>query len=93
MVNLDLIDTRELVFNRVLDGHELTIGFVQRMERGVQRRCFSRARRPGYQDHARGLFQQPFPGLLVLGAKAQLAKAEFQAFLVQDTHDDARPVV
>src|SRR5262249_38534418 len=53
-INMNLIDTREVKFYRILGGRNVRGDLVQFGESRVQGRGFARPRRPGNQHHSIG---------------------------------------
>jgi hypothetical protein len=72
-----LLNSRQLIFDRVLDRHQFEFRRIQSGERGVQRCGFAAAGRPGHQNHAylidRERWQRDKPLLI--------ERADLQAFL------------
>ena len=72
-----LLNSRQLIFDRVLDRHQFEFRRIQSGERGVQRCGFAAAGRPGHQNHAylidRERWQRDKPLLI--------ERADLEAFL------------
>jgi hypothetical protein len=51
-LHLDLVDTLELVFDRILDREQLLLGPVEAEQPGVERRGLAAAGRAGHQEDA-----------------------------------------
>src|SRR5512133_358205 len=52
VVDINLIDTLNVVFNRILSGHDIDICFVKCTECAIQRRCFSATCWSCYKQHS-----------------------------------------
>ena len=70
-VHLNLIDTRHLVFHRILHRNDLTIRAVDMIEAGIQRRRFSRSRGTCHQNNSIWQSNQTFKLLLVIGEETK----------------------
>ena len=56
-LGLNLVDAFQLVFDRILDSNDFTVGRIDLVQRGLQRRTFATAGRTGNEDDAMGRFQ------------------------------------
>src|SRR3989344_1279264 len=86
--NLRLIHARHPVFDRVFDRGNIYSGHVKYGQDRIERRCFSRARWTGSQDHADRffyIFMQKFKRLPV---KAEVLKPESFGVFRKEPHYD-----
>ena len=82
LFHLHLIDALQLEFDRVLGGHDVSVGLIQARNRGVQRVGFSRTSWSGHQHHAVGLQDSLLELNQRLGFETQLGHVQPQVFLV-----------
>ena len=88
LVDLHLVDTAHLVFDRVFDGDELLVGRVDLAEAGVESSGLAGAGRAGHEHDAVRQLDEALEGSLVVGEEAELRQAEREVRLVEHTHDD-----
>ena len=89
MAHLSLVDTRQVVLNRVLGGDDLHIRLVEILQRRVERCRLSGSGRPRHQEDAVGALDDLIEALVFRFVEAQLLKVHQALLLVEDTHDDA----
>ena len=70
-VDLDLVDARQLVLDRVLDRDDVDLGAVVLGEQRVERRALARPGRPRHEDHALRLGDGALEHLLLLRRQAE----------------------
>ena len=75
LVDLDLVDRREDVLDRVLDRHDVAVGVVDLGERGVERRGLAAAGRAGADHHAERRAHDPRERSRVSSRHAELVRA------------------
>ena len=73
MLNLDLIDPRQVVFDRVLGRDDFPVWAVQVVQGGVKRRGLSRTGRAGHQDDSIGTADQSLKDVERLFRETQAA--------------------
>ncbi len=81
--NLHLADAGQLIFNRVLHGHDVLDRRVDAVQTRVQCRALARSRRAGHKNHTVRAIDHPVENLLVLFPEAQLLKRQDAAAFVQ----------
>ena len=96
-IGLGLGDTRQAIFDRVLDGEDLALAVRQPLEEGIKRRRLARAGGTGDQDQPVRRPQHGLDGLAHRGGQAQMLQltqaglrvqqAQHQAFAVLARHD------
>ena len=86
---MNLVDALELVFDRILDGNDLAVGCVDLVQRGVERGAFAAARWASDENDAVRRFQNIEEALERIALEAEGIEVEFDAFLVQQSDDDA----
>ena len=92
-LRLGLIDTRELVFDRVFDREDLAGRLVENRQDGGKRRGLAAAGRSGDHDHAVRQRQER-PQLLFVGRReAELLDRQQAAVLGQEADDGGFPVL
>src|SRR5580704_15823876 len=87
-MDLHLVDTLNVVLDGVFDRHDLRLGVVDRVQRCVQRRRFTRTGRARYQEHTVGKLNQLLPDIEQIDVKSKLIEFDHDALAVENTHDD-----
>ena len=93
MLNFDLVNPREVVFDRVFGGDDFARRRVEFVERGVEGGRFPGTGRPGNENNAVRADDQLLEAFVVAFAKAELNEANANVVLVQNTHNDRLAVV
>ena len=91
--DLHLVDAGQHVFHRVLDRDDFAVGTIDEVEAGIKGRGLAGTGRAGHEQNAVGQTNHALERLLVVREKSQFRQTEPQAFLVENTHDDAFAVV
>ena len=76
-VHLNLINTFQLVLNRILHRDDLPVRFVNVVETGIKRGRLAGTCRPGHQQDAVRQLNQILKRLLVICEESQLTKTKF----------------
>ena len=84
VVDLDLVDAFEVVFDRILGGHDVVVRRVDRRDRRVERRRLAGACRAGDQHHAVRLVDRVTELLVAPRVEAELGHVELQRLFVED---------
>ena len=87
-MDLDLVNAREHVLDRVFDGDDLAVRAVNIVETAVKRGRLTRTCRASDQEDAVGQGDHPLEIGLIVGHEPQFGQAQPEAGLVQNTHDD-----
>ncbi len=88
LVDVDLVDARQIDFGRVLGRGDVDAGFVEEVQEGVERDGLSRTGRASHQYHAVGALDGVEQQCLLLGLVAERINAELRLAAVKNTHDD-----
>ena len=91
LVYLHLYDTRQFVFDRVLDRHDVDAALLDRTEARVERRRLARSRRPGNQDDAFAQVEQEAQALFLAFRHPETVHGEDGGAAVENTDDDLFP--
>ena len=78
-IHLHLIDPRHLILDRLLDGDDFTVGFIDAIETSIKRGRFAGAGGPGHQQNAIRQSEQTLEGFLVVRKKSKLWQSKLQA--------------
>ena len=89
VADLDLRRARELVLHGVLDGHDVPLLRVDRVERRVERGGLARAGRPGDDDQPVRALDRLLEFLERLGLEPELGQVGLEGPLVEDPEHDA----
>ena len=87
-----MADSCELVFDGVFDGEDVFVGGIDAIEASVERRRFSRSRRPCDEDDAVRLCDRMGNDAIMPFVEAQIFEIEQNRLLIEDTHGDALAV-
>src|SRR5262249_53158828 len=87
MFHLDLINSRQVVFDGILRGDDLPIRPIQLVQGRVQGRRLSRAGRSGYQEDAVGPLDDVLEAPVIVFREAQILNAHLYTTAVQNAHD------
>src|SRR5664280_709426 len=87
-VDLHLVDSVHLVFDRVLDRDDVLTGRIQTVERGVEGRRLAGAGRAGDDDHAVRLADDIVEQGQRIIEESKVLEWHHGSALVQDTHND-----
>ena len=85
---LHLVDTDHLVFNRVLDSHDVHVTGVQLRQHRVQRGCLPGARGACHQDYPVRRVDGVLEFHQIVGGKPQAIQIEAEGALVEHAHHD-----
>ena len=88
-----LVDAGEFVFHRVFHRDDFFIRAVDVVQARVKGRGFTGTGRTRHQDNAVRQRDEAGEHSFIIREKSELGKAQHQGGFVQDTHDDAFPVV
>ena len=91
-LDLDLIDSVQLIFDRVLDGQDLLVRTIQSDQGGIERRCLAASGRAGDQDDAVRQLEDLHQGFQRVIADAQGGEVQRHALAVEHAHDHALAV-
>src|SRR5690606_25845048 len=92
VTNLRLVDSGQVVLDRVLRGDDLDVGTIELLERRVEGRRLSGAGRPGDEEDAVRPLDDLLEALVVGLVETQLLEVDEAILLVEDSHDDALAV-
>ena len=84
--DLNLVDARHLVFDRILYRQDFHVRLVESRERGIERGGFSAAGRPGDQQYAVRLIENRDEDLQVLIIESERMKIERHTAFIQNPH-------
>ena len=93
MANLDLIDTGQVIFNRVLRRDDFAVWPIQGVQCGIQCRGLSGTCRAGYQQDSIWSLDQTCENFEVSLPQSKLLYSNFDVVLVQKTHDGGLAVI
>ena len=85
--NLDLVNTFELILDRIFNGDDLANRVVDLVERGVERRGFAAARGAGHQNDPVRQAENAPERLQFAAIEAEFAHPSERRVLPQQTHD------
>ena len=86
LLHLHLVDPRQAVLDRVLDGDDLVLGRVDLLQRGVQRGGLAAAGGPGHQDHPAGPVDDIAHARQNPGRHAQAVQGQQPGALIEQAH-------
>ena len=92
-IHLHLVDPVHLILYRLLDRDDLAVRLVDVIQAGVERACFSGARRPCDEKNAVGQLDQALERFLVVAEKSELRQTEHKAGFVEHAHDHTLTVI
>ena len=92
LIHLDLRHTRQPVLHRILDRNDTHRLLIQELQRRIQRRRLSAARRPRREDQPLPLGKRPPKQRLLLPSHPQLILLDKIHPPRQDTDDDRLPI-
>src|SRR5450755_2977797 len=92
MLYLDLIDSRQVILDRVFRGDDLSVGPIQLVEGRVKRRRFAGTGWASNEEHAVRALDNVLEALVVVFAETKLTDVHLNAGPVEDTHDDGLAV-
>ena len=84
----NLVDAREVELDRVLGGHDVRVGLVERHDRRVQRGRLARPSGTDHQHHSLTPHQRIPEALERTRLEAQLGHVQHELRLVEQPHDD-----
>ena len=88
LVDLDLVDAVETVFNRILHGDDLAVGLVQFVQRRVQGGRLAAAGGPGDEHHPRVTMDRAAEALEQFRRHAEIGELMHASCAVEQAHDD-----
>ena len=91
-LDLNLIDSLQLVFYGIFDRQDLSLARVEPQQRRIKRRCFAAAGRPCDEKDPVGAIQKVEVALEDLLFEAQEGKVQRDASLVEHSQDEALAV-
>ena len=81
--HLALIDPRQVVLDGIFGGDDLCVGSVEEVQSGIERGCFSGARRACHQQDAVGSFDKLGELIECVVGKPELFYADLNVVLIQ----------
>ena len=88
MFNFNLVNTRQIVFNRILRRNNFSSRSIQFVKGGVKRSRLSRTRWPRNKNNTVWSSNKLSEAFVVSFAKAQLNQTNANVVFIQNTHDD-----
>ena len=92
-MNLDLVDTPQLIFHGVFNRYDIDLVGHNLLETGIESGCLTAPGGSGNQDHALGLADKIVNGIQTLGAESEVRHGEEGFLLVQNSNDRFLPVI
>src|SRR5262249_22121399 len=84
LLHLNLIDARQVEFDRVLGGHDVCFRLIEALQRRVQRRSLSRSGRARDQYHSEWLVNVAREFFEARRLKTELCHVEPQVLLIEE---------
>src|SRR3989338_4754559 len=89
LIDLTLDDAFQLIFDRILERDDVSLLADNRREECIERRCFSRSRRPSYENETIRQFHKLLECLFDFFRKPKLLERNDAAFGIQQAKRDS----
>ena len=88
VIDIDLIDTRQIDFRRVFCRGDIDARFVEQIEAGLQRHRLARTRGAGHQHHTVGAVNGVKQQRFLISFITQRINPQLGLTAIQNPHDD-----